>query len=580
VEGADGETGRLKPAVRSPDADSEVFVPWAPSVLSKEEPAGSLTGERKLAVRPAVRVGKFSYEFRSEEAALTLPTAGAPVNILEVATGEKGWQVASDAAALVEPLERDSGSAARLVLMPKGEISLTLKPGARDPFSEDTAFFVEVANGYVPGPGLLEGRHRVTIRPSQGVVRQVRMKVPAGLTVSAVEDEKVADWRFSADSRELVVELLEAQSQAFSFAVTTQRSLSALPLDLELQPLRVLDSKRELGTLGIAFRGQAQADTIAVDGLLEVNLADFDRALLPAKAGLVHRAYRYGAEEAVARVKVVPVAPEVRVESEELLSVGSERTLLKSRLLVEISRAGIFRFDFTVPEGFEVESLAGAAMSHWTESGEDDDRTVTVHLQEQTLGRQVFEMVLVKAGPIETGGEWAVPRVSVAEASRQTGQLIVNSEQGLRLRTLERQNVSEVDPRTLGRVGKNAALAFRLLQQDWKLTLGIEKLDAWVTGQILHELTLREGQTRNVVVADFKIENASVESLPVRLPGLDAEQAKTLRASGNAVSGIAPGDEEGIWKVAFKRRVIGEVPVRIEWERTGESKLLQQSKNM
>jgi hypothetical protein len=194
-----------------------------------------------------------------------------------------------------------------------------------------------------------------------------------------------------------------------------------------------------------------------------------------------------------------------------------------------------------------------------------------VHLEGQTLGTQAFALVLVKAGSLAMQEDWVVPRVSVAEAARQTGQLVVNSEQGFRLRTLDRRNVSEVDPRTVGRMGEKAALAFRLLQKDWQLTLGVEKLEPWVTGQILHELILREGQTKNLVTGDFEVENAAVQAVRVRLPGLSEEEARTLRASGQAVSGISPvPDEEGLWEIGFKRRVIGKHQVRMEWERTGE----------
>ena len=99
-----------------------------------------------------------------------------------------------------------------------------------------------------------------------------------------------------------------------------------------------------------------------------------------------------------------------------------------------------------------------------------------------------------------------MPRISFLEATRQTGQLVVRAEQGLRLRSLTRKNVSEIDPRTAGSFSKKgAALAFRLLQKDWELVLGIESLDPWLTGQVLQEVTLREGQTRNLVVASLAI---------------------------------------------------------------------------
>ena len=58
------------------------------------------------------------------------------------------------------------------------------------------------------------------------------------------------------------------------------------------------------------------------------------------------------------------------------------------------------------------------------------------------------------------------------------------------LRAMERTNVSELDPRTLGNT-RPGALAFRLLQADWVVTVGIETLEPWVTVQSLQEMTVR-----------------------------------------------------------------------------------------
>ena len=540
--------------------------------------------------QPSEETGKrnavFSYELRQKPGEVRVPTGIAAAHVLEVTLEKSGWSIRCEKAAQVTESEVEGASVAELILLPRAEAIVMMKPRERDPLKEETAYFVEVSNAYVPGPGLLEGRHLVEIQPSQGVVRQLKMLVPEGLAVSDVSDGPVADWRFSAESRELVVDLNKPQSGAFSLFVVTQKSLGSLPLDLVVQPLRVLGGERELGTLGIAFRGEAQSERIDVTGLLEVNLSDFKNGLLRKDVEVLHRAYRYNAEEAEARLRMVPVAPEIRVTTEEVLSLGAERTLLKVSAKVDISRAGIFQFSFAVPESFEVESLSGEAMSHWNENGEGADRVVTVHLKGQTLGSHNFALVLARTGALseeedaseeaatEAGEDagWAVPKFVVEEAARQTGQLVVRAEQGLRLRTLSRKNVSEVDPRSAGASSKDgAALAFRLLQKEWELALGIERLDPWVTGQVLQEVTLREGQTRNVVVASLKVENAAVRRVRVRFLNLSEEMVKTLRASGSAVSGISPVEgEEGLWEVGFKRRVIGNQQLRIEWERTGE----------
>jgi len=147
---------------------------------------------------------------------------------------------------------------------------------------------------------------------------------------------------------------------------------------------------------------------------------------------------------------------------------------------------------------------------------------------------------------------------------------VVKPTAGIRLRTVSRKNVSEVDPRKVGGQGEGA-LAYRLLQSDWDLNLGIDKLDPWVTGDVLQEVTLREGQTQSSIVANLKIENASIRALRVQLPGLTENEAKTVRFSGTAVgdASLVEGEPD-IWEVRLKRRMIGAMQLRIEHERTGE----------
>ncbi|MEM9080598.1 MAG: hypothetical protein AAGC74_07910 [Verrucomicrobiota bacterium] len=525
---------------------------------------------------PEAGEARFSYELILPEAGeVKLPTAAAVVNELTVLLEKPGWEVRSEEAVRMREVDElgEGQSGAVLTLKPVGGARIAMNPRMRDPLLEKSEYFVEVQNLYLPAPGLLEGLHEVSVRPSQGVVRRLKIAIPEGLTVGDVRGGKmISDWRFGAGAGELIVELSEAEAEPFSFVVATQRSLGVLPTELELSPIRVAGGKREIGLLGVGFGPQAQAESVEGEGLSEVNLADFDGGVLGGRAEVLHRAYRYGELEAVARVRVVPVAAEVRVETSEVLSLGDERILLSVSARVEIARAGIFQVSFPVPEGYEVESLSGDGVSHWTESGEEAERVVTVHYQGQTLGTRKLSLVMGKAGLVAGTEDWVVPRFEIREAERQTGQLAVRSEAGLRLRAVARKNVSEIDPRSLGgRMKGGSALAFRLLQKDWQLVLGVEKLEPWLTGQVLQEVTLREGQTRTMLTTSLKVENAAVGSLLVSLPGLSEEMAKTVRASGKAVSDISPVEgEEGLWEIEFKRRVIGVQKVRIEWERTGE----------
>ncbi|MCS7469601.1 hypothetical protein NZK35_23370 [Stieleria sp. ICT_E10.1] len=494
-------------------------------------------------------------------------TGIAAVQQIDLRYDEAGWDVTSPSAVRIETTEVDDATQANVLLRP-GSASLFLKPQVRDVTTEETQFFVEASNLYLPGPGVVDGRHRLHLRTSQGQVSELNVVVPQGLTVSSVSGP-VGSWQFDAESGGLKLQIDPAQSQAFDVIIETQRGLDPLPADVTLSPLKVSGANGEVGLVAIAFGPEAQPETLQPNQMSAVNLGDFDAGLITNKQAVLHRVYRYGAEGGEVAVRVAPVAAEVRVASKQVLSLGDERVVLAINFAAEISRAGLFQLSFPLPDGLEVESLTGPALHHWAELTENDQRQIILHLNGKTLGTQSFALALTGAAPSDVG-QWEIPRFELNEATRQTGDLVVRPTTGIRLRTVSRQNVSETDPRAMGGEAQGA-LAFRLLQRDWNLVLGIEKLDPWVTGQVLHEVTLREGQTRTALIANFNVQNASVRSLQVVLPLSDADEIKTLRASGNTVSDlIRTAADSNVWEIQFKRRVVGKIDFRIEYERRGD----------
>ena len=527
----------------------------------------------------------FSYEMPvvNPVNGVAVPTGPAAVQDVVVRYDKAGWEFDSSAAMRVEALDGlEAGkSGARLLLASRRDMVLTMRPQARDVAGEEPNYFVEAANLFLPSPGVVDGRHLIQVRPSQGEVKELVVKIPGGFTVSTVGDGPIGTWQFDAEAGELKVMIEPAQQHAFSFLVETQGSLDPLPSTIALAPVSIGGAANEVGLLALAFGPEAQPEKEEPDGLSAVNLADFNTGLIPDRRGgkpVLHSVFRYGKGGGTLDLRVAPVAPEVRVNSKQVLSIGDERLVLGVTFTADITRAGVFQLSFPLPDGLEVESLSGPALNHWTELTEKGQRHVILHLNGKTLGEQQFTLSLAGLSPSATPEGWDVPKIVLREAKRQTGELVVKPTPGIRLRTLSRKNISEVDPRTLGGQGEGV-LAFRVLQSDWNLQLGIEKLDPWLTGSILHELTLREGQTRTRLLAQVKVENASVRSVKVRLPGLSEDEAKTVRASGSSVSDIVQleageGAEsaDSLWEIKFKRRMLGKLQVRLDFERTGERK--------
>lgn len=521
---------------------------------------------------PAAVTYKAEFEFQQEAIKPTegvaVLTGTAAVQEIGLSYDEAGWEVVGPTAIRIEQIEATGESTQAKVLLGPGAGILVLKPKSRDVTMEKTQFFVETSNLFVPGPGVVDGRHKFNIRTSQGQVNTLSVLVPRGLTVTAVTGP-VGSWQFDADSGGLTLAIEPAQSQPFEVLVETQRGLEPLPADVILSPLRVVGANGEVGLLAVAFGPEARPEKVEPKIMMIVNPTDFDASLIPNAQATLHGVYRYGPDGGELAVRVAPVASEVRVSSKQVLSLGDERVVLAGNFAVEISRAGLFQLSFPLPDGLEVESLSGPALHHWAERSEDGQRTIILHLNGRTIGTHEFSVALTGTAPMDAA-EWTLPRFEFNEAARQTGELVVRPTTGLRLRTVNRQNVSETDPRALGGDGQGA-LAFRLLQRDWNLTLGIEKLDPWITGQVLQELTLREGQTRSTLIAHFTVQNASIASIRVTLPITSDDEIKTLRASGAVVSDmVRTAPDSNVWEVQFKRRIVGKLQFQIEYERRGD----------
>lgn len=548
-----------------------VYVVSIPAQESGDETANAEEGGSDIPVADQTYQANFEFQVEAvnPKDGIAVPTGDAAVQKIELTYDEAGWDVVCSTAVKIESVaEKDQSVTTSRLLLGPGKGLVMLKPRARDVTMEETRFFVEASNLFLPGPGVVDGRHQLNIRASQGQVSELTVLVPPGLTVSDVGGP-VGSWQFDADEGRLTLEVSPAQAKPFNITVETQRGLEPLPADVKLAPLSVEEADGEVGLVAIAFGPDAQPETLKPEKMSTVNVGDFDFSLNTNPEAVLHRVYRYGAEGGEVDLRVSPVASEVRVISNQVLSFGDERVVLAVNFSAEISRAGLFQLSFPLPTGLEVESLSGASLHHWAELSEDGQRQIILHLNGKTIGPQSFSLTLTGNTPTNVS-EWEIPRFELKEGVRQTGELIVRPTTGIRLRTLSRQNVSETDPRSMG--GKSpGALAFRLLQRDWKLVLGIEKLEPRISGNVLQEITLREGQTRSALIASFHVQNASIRALQIVLPVTNADEVKTLRASGKTVSDLVKIDaDKNLWEVQFKRRVLGKVEFRIEYERRGD----------
>ncbi|MGE3312788.1 MAG: hypothetical protein AB7O66_22695 [Limisphaerales bacterium] len=462
-----------------------------------------------------------------------------------------------------------SNTVARLVLSAAREGWVGWRPRTRDTRRERAVFYAELAQAFVPGPGIVEGVHEVQIRPAQGEVAELVFDVPVGMTITDVQAASLTLWRFDPDSRVLRAGLSPAQSKPFTVVVRSQVAATPLPFERGVGLIDLRGAAGQIGLVGVATGSEVQLDDVRVEGVAAINLEDFPGTTLapmqPHVAGLaLRRAYRYSAPGASLTVKASAVEPDVRVESNQTISLSEDRLVLAATLDVDVTRAGIFKLSFTLPAGLDVESISGQAMSHWTELKTDSDRTITLHLRGKTEGRQRFNVSLTGPGLKSTPG-WVVPRLSLREASKQRGQLLIVPEQGLRLQVAGREGVTQLDPLQAG-VRQRGVLAFRLLQDAWNVVLDLEQVDAWIQVTSLQHVAFAEAQLKVSANLQYEIENTGVKALVVRLPAT----AEGVRFEGEQVGDylIRAGTTNAAsrdWEVRLERRLIGKYVLQVAY---------------
>ncbi len=537
-------------------------------------------GQSEIELQYQLHIGQ-----RGGESGFELATPHGLVNRISVTLPEMDVDVAStNAVSIQRSTSGTNTTVATLVLEPVTRSWISWKPRSRDVRQEKPVFYAEVFQLYAPVGGVIEGVHQVQIRPAQGELGELVFDVPAGATitdvVTPVPQESanrlgfipniVSLWRFDPDTRKLRVTLSPQQSKPFTLVVRSQVATGPLPFEQKAGLLGVVGAAGQLGSVGVATGSEVQLDNVTTESLSPINLEDFPASVLqPLRnqiaALTLRRAFRHADAKGTLTVKASAVEPDVRVETQETLSLGDDRSLLAVNAALTITRAGIFRVSFALPSGLDVESISGGSLSHWTELKSAEGRIITLHLKGRTEGQTQFSVNL--AGPgTKSAKNVAVPRLAFREASKQRGQLVIVPEQGMRLQVAGRDGVTQLDPQKAG-IRQKGVLAFRLLQPDWALALDVEQVDAWVQVTGLQHLTVTEAQLKATANLQYQIENTGLKALHLRVPA----NAEGVRFRGEQVADFLPvagSITNGLqtWEVKLHRRIIGKYLLQATWQ--------------
>ncbi|MDD4871830.1 MAG: hypothetical protein PHR77_14830 [Kiritimatiellae bacterium] len=472
---------------------------------------------------------------------------------------EPGLDIQSESAVLFKMQEKKDATLAEAVFGPVPVATFTWFPRIRKTTLEQTVCFSEVNTLATLQSGVVELTNIIRYQIAQGEMREMKVKIPLGMSVTGVQAKGLATWSFDPEKRILDVILEKAISGDFVLTVVTQVACEGLPYDAKIGAIQVQNTSRQRGSMALSAPDDIQVRVDDVKGLNPMNIEDFVAEMGSTQSPedvqrsvrmSVRRAFRYHQpEDVMVSVHTERVLSEVRVTETGTLSIGDERIMLATKLSLAIAKAGIFSVELGIPKDLDVETLTGPDVSHWDET-KSGDHGVIVYFKKQMTETTEINLVIARS---EKGIEQkiVVPRVTVKDAAKHNGKLTVSGERGVRI-MVDSHNGVDVKKASEEGIRQAGVLVFDILRPTWSIVLKTEVMAAQIKPEVLQWVDLAEGMLQCRAFVQYKIENAGVKSfrLQAPVPGV------TLAVSGGNIASVHEVDKEkGIWQVDLHNKV-------------------------
>jgi hypothetical protein len=128
--------------------------------------------------------------------------------------------------------------------------------------------------------------------------------------------------------------------------------------------------------------------------------------------------------------------------------------------------------------------------------------------------------------------------------------------------TVEREGVSEINPRELG-IREPGVLAFKLLRPTWLIRLKTEVVEPTVRSDVLQRVDLSEGMMQCTAYIQYRIDNAGTKVFRVQapMPGV------ALAVTGTEIAKVHELDkEQGIWEVELHNKVASKYSMKVRYQ--------------
>jgi hypothetical protein len=443
--------------------------------------------------------------------------------------------------------------------------------------------------------GVTRTQARLAYAISRAKLPALSIEVPADQKVVNVFDANVRQWSVekSGDAQKITVQLFEPAAGSQQVTVELEKFADqGNQKDVRVPVVKALGVGRQQGVVVVQVAQGLKAEATQRAGLLQVDAAELPPSLARAKWDF---SYRYATVPFELTLAVEKVEPRILVDSLVEAELQPERLTLRLSALYTVERAGVFRLELDVPEGYEVRRVAGCAIAGSAEAqvdthhltGEKKTRLV-VNLARKALGRVGLavdlERELHEADLLAPTGKAAkiplvLPRIAPGTVQHDVGRLVVYAPPSLRVnpegdKALRAISVKEALEGMTARGGKGSdlqqILAYAFTQEPTSLALSAERRKPQVTiGQLL-VARIEDDAVKYEATFFYDILYSGVKSLRIDVPTAIAQRLRN-KTPGVREKVIEPAPEDvtpgcQAWSFSGETELVGKGRINLVWE--------------
>jgi len=458
--------------------------------------------------------------------------------------------------------------------------------------------------------GIARTRTTLAYAISRAELNQIALEVPADYKVVNVFDPNVRQWSVAppaagSTAQRVTAQLFEPAKVSQTVIVELEKITGQKRADsLKVPVVKALNIGRQQGFVAVQVGSGLQAEAAKTGGLLQVDANELPLAM---RSTTWTFAYRYASVPFELQLAVKEVSPRISVDSLVSVRLEPEKLALDLTAFFTIERAGVFKLELEVPEGFELRSVAGKATAAATMpggpltafsaadvdsfhlEGEKKNRLV-VNLAQKALGhvglhlrlqRDLHDVNLLTPTGKSAEIDLPLPQATKSTVEHASGRLVVYAPESLRVNPSKAEGLRPVsfqeavegiaaDKAADGGPALRPVLAFLFTQEPVTLRLAAERQKPQINIRQMLVARIDEGVIKYQATFHYSIRYSGVKSLRIDVP---ADLAPMIRNNTQGIhqTTIDPplADlEKGMvaWNLTGEGELLGEGQIDLVWE--------------